>query len=221
MLRLYLSCLLCLLLIACNANNSKTKSVTLPSTVLAQETVIEPLQNPSENTIALIDAEGLDFAEKRVIDVYNRVSPSVVSVTTRVLQYGFFLDVIEQEGSGSGFVIDKQGHILTNYHVIQDAQADKLEVTFGDDLTLRAELIGIDPRNDLAVLKVEAAPEFLQPVELGESTNLQVGQRAIAIGNPFGEFSRTLTTGVISALNRTIKGPEDLDITGIIQTVRI
>lgn len=167
---------------------------------------------------ALIDTSGLDFAEKRVIDVYNLVSPSVVSVTTKVLQYGFFRDVYEQEGSGSGFVLDKEGHILTNYHVVQDAQPDKIEVTFGDDTTLSAKLVGVDPRNDMAVLQVEASAELLKPVELGNSSSLQVGQRAVAIGNPFGEFSRTLTTGVISALNRTITGPEDLDITGIIQT---
>ena len=167
---------------------------------------------------ALIDTAGLDFAEKRVIDVYNLVSPSVVSVTTKVLQYGFFRDVYEQEGSGSGFVLDKEGHILTNYHVVQDAQPDKIEVTFGDDTTLSAKLVGVDPRNDMAVLQVEASAELLKPVELGNSSSLQVGQRAVAIGNPFGEFSRTLTTGVISALNRTITGPEDLDITGIIQT---
>ncbi len=211
----YMVLLMVLTLVACKVAPSET--TVLPTTVAAQ-TQITDLASDAEATLALIDAAGLDFAEKRVIDVYNRVAPSVVSVTTKVLQYGFFLDVVEQEGSGSGFVLDRQGHILTNYHVVQDAQADKLEVTFEDDITLAAQLIGVDPRNDLAILKVEADAEFLQPVELGQSTHLQVGQRAIAIGNPFGEFSRTLTTGVISALNRTITGPEDLDITGIIQT---
>jgi S1-C subfamily serine protease len=205
-----------ILLTACKSTNTQL-SIPEPSigvnTVLAQD--IPPI--PPDNT-DLVDAEGLDFAEKRVIDVYNHVSPSVVSVTTKVLQYGFFRDVIEQEGSGSGFVLDTKGHILTNYHVVQDARPEKIEVTFGDDTTLSAKLIGVDPRNDMAVLQVDASAEVLKPVELGSSSALQVGQRAIAIGNPFGEFSRTLTTGVVSALNRTITGPEDLDITGIIQT---
>ena len=163
------------------------------------------------------DAAGLDVAERRTIAVYEQVSPSVVSVLTEVLEYSFF-DVYTREGSGSGFVIDAQGHVLTNYHVIEGAQADSFEVAFSDNTSRSAELVGVDPRNDLAVLKVnpEAAP--LVPVTFGSSADLRVGQRAIAIGNPFGEFSQTLTTGVISALNRTLEGPENLDITGIIQT---
>lgn len=204
-------------LVACKSE-PETISIPEPTIGVSPALAQELPESPSQDVLALIDAAGLDFAEKRVIDVYNHVSPSVVSVTTRVLQYGFFMDVVEQEGSGSGFVLDHEGHILTNYHVVQDAQPDKLEVTFGDDTTLSAKLIGVDPRNDIAVLKVEAEPDLLKPVELGSSSALQVGQRAIAIGNPFGEFSRTLTTGVISALNRSITGPEDLDITGIIQT---
>lgn len=165
--------------------------------------------------LALVDAAGLDFEEKRVIDVYNRVSASVVSITTQVIQYDFFFDPYTQEGAGSGFVLDDAGHILTNYHVIENAEG--IEVTFSDETTLPAELVGIDPRNDIAVIKVEPT-NALQPVELGESSTLQVGQRAIAIGNPFGEFSRSLTTGVVSALNRTIEGPEGLTISGMIQT---
>lgn len=167
--------------------------------------------------LPLVDAAGLDVAEKRTIDVYERVAPSVVSVSTEVLQYGFF-DVYTQAGSGSGFVLDAAGHILTNYHVVEGAQSDSLEVIFGDNTRLQAELVGVDPRNDLAVLRVNPDEAPLVPVELGNSADLQVGQRAVAIGNPFGEFSQTLTTGVISALNRTLEGPENLDITGIIQT---
>jgi S1-C subfamily serine protease len=169
----------------------------------------------SNEQLALIDAAGLDFEEKRVIDVYNRVSPSVVSITTQVIQYDFFFDPYTQEGAGSGFVLDAEGHILTNYHVIENAE--QIEVVFSDESSLPAKLVGIDPRNDIAVIKV-APTSALQPVELGESASLQVGQRAIAIGNPFGEFSRSLTTGVISALNRTIEGPEGLTISGMIQT---
>jgi S1-C subfamily serine protease len=166
--------------------------------------------------VALIDAAGLDFAERRVIEVYQRVAPAVVNITTQVLRRSFFFEVIPEEGAGSGFVLDEQGHILTNYHVIRGAQS--VEVSFGDETVAPAEVIGTDPGNDLAVLKVDVAPELLTPVELGQSANLQVGQRAIAIGNPFGQFGRTLTTGVISALDRTLESPDGRIISGIIQT---
>ncbi len=177
---------------------------------------LPPTSGPIFNDVVLIDALGLDFAERRVIDVHTRVSPSVVNITTQVLRRSFFFEVIPEEGAGSGFVIDPAGHILTNYHVIEHAR--RIEVTFIDETTLPARLIGADPRNDLAVLKVDAPPELLVPVEFGTSANLQVGQRAIAIGNPFGQFGGTLTTGVISALNRTLEGPDERQMTGIIQT---
>ncbi len=113
-------------------------------------------------------------------------------------------------------MLDTEGRILTNYHVIENAQ--RIEVNLDDETIVQAEIVGVDPRNDVAVLKVNVPAERLTPVELGASSNLVVGQRAIAIGNPFGQFSRTLTTGVISALDRTLEGPEGRTITGIIQT---
>lgn len=174
-----------------------------------------PSPAPTNNT-ALIDAAGLDFAEKRVVEAYRRVSPSVVNVNTQVLRRSFFFEIIPEEGAGSGFVLDAEGHILTNFHVIEGAQ--RIEVTFFDESTLPAEIVGADPRNDIAVLKVDAPPELLAPVELGQSANLQVGQRAIVIGNPFGQFGGTLTTGVISALDRTLQGQDGRQISGIIQT---
>jgi S1-C subfamily serine protease len=143
------------------------------------------------------------------------VSPSVVNVTTRVLRRSFFFDVIPEEGAGSGFVLDKEGRVLTNYHVIENAQ--DVEVIL-DDITFPAEVIGVDPGNDIAVLQVDAPPELLVPVALGRSEDLRVGQRAIVIGNPFGQFGRTLTTGVISALNRTLESPNGRAISGIVQT---
>lgn len=169
------------------------------------------------NGVALIDAAGLDFAERRVIDVYQRVAPSVVNITTQVLQRSFFFEVIPAEGAGSGFVLDNDGHILTNYHVVEGAQS--IEVNFSDDTVLPARIVGADPRNDIAVIRVENAPPgLLVPVELGQSANLQIGQRAIVIGNPFGQFGRTLTTGVISALDRSIESQDGRQISGIIQT---
>lgn len=171
---------------------------------------------PLNNDAALIDALGRDFAEQRVMEVYERAAPAVVNVTTQVLRRGFFFDAIPQEGAGSGFVIDEDGHILTNYHVVEDAQ--QIEVSFSDDTVLEAEIVGTDPRNDIAVLRVAAPEGLLTPLEFGTSENLQVGQRAIAIGNPFGQFGRTLTTGVVSAVDRNLRGPEDREIGGIIQT---
>lgn len=163
----------------------------------------------------LVDDTGLDIAERRVIDVYERVAPSVVSITTQVLRRGFFFEIPE-EGAGSGFILDQDGHILTNYHVIESAQS--IDVSINDDYVISATIVGVDRRNDIAVLKVEAPAEILAPVELGTSAPLKVGQRAIAIGNPFGQFGRTLTIGVISALDRTIEGSDGRTITGIIQT---
>nr|HMN29218.1 trypsin-like peptidase domain-containing protein [Caldilineaceae bacterium] len=157
-----------------------------------------------------------DIAERRTIAVYQRVAPSVVSITTKVLRSSFFFDVVPEEGSGSGFVIDRTGHILTNFHVIDGAE--EIDVSFNDQTILPATGVGADARNDLAVLKVEAQPDLLTPVELGSSAGLKVGQRAIAIGNPFGQFGQTLTIGVISALNRSLDGPDNRLITGIIQT---
>ncbi len=163
----------------------------------------------------LIDAAGLDFAERRNIDVYDQVAPSVVNVTTQVLVRNMF-GVMPEEGAGSGFVLDTDGHILTNYHVVENAQ--QINVSFSDQTVLSARAVGLDPRNDLAVLKVDAPDGLLRPVVLGSSSDLKVGQWAIAIGNPFGQFDRTLTTGVISALNRSLEGDNGRTITGVIQT---
>ena len=113
-------------------------------------------------------------------------------------------------------MLDRAGHVLTNFHVIEDAQ--QIEVTLDNEQTFPAEVVGSDPRFDLAVLKVDAPAELLHPVELGESGTLRVGQRAIVIGNPFGQFSRTLTTGVVSALDRTLEGQDGRPISGVIQT---
>ena len=168
------------------------------------------------NLAALVDAMGIDFAERRVIDAYQRVAPSVVNITTQVLRRSYFYNPVPEEGTGSGFVIDTEGRILTNFHVVNDAE--RIEVGFSDDTVLPGRVIGLDARNDLAVVQVDAPADLLVPVEFGTSANLRVGQRAIAIGNPFGQFERTLTTGVISALGRSLEGSDGRTITGVIQT---
>jgi len=162
----------------------------------------------------IIEAVGVE--EQRVIAVYQRTSPAVVNITTQVLRRSFFYGLIPEEGSGSGFLYDYDGRIITNYHVVADAS--EIVVSFGSDKELAAEIIGIDPLNDLAVLQVDELPGDVEPIPLGDSDTLQVGQRAIAIGNPFGQFERTLTVGVVSAVNRTVKTNDDQVLRGVIQT---
>jgi len=158
---------------------------------------------------------GIGFLEQGVIDVYEHASQGVVNVTNRSYAYDFFMRPVPQEGSGSGLVYDREGHIITNYHVIEGAE--ELFVTLPDETTVTAEVIGADPSNDLAVLRVDVLPEQLYPLSLGESSNLRVGQFVVAIGSPFG-FERTLTVGVVSALGRVIESPDESFIGEIIQT---
>jgi S1-C subfamily serine protease len=156
-----------------------------------------------------------DPVEEQRIAVYERVAPAVVNITTQVLRPSFFYGVIPEEGSGSGFLWDAEGHIVTNHHVIAGAQ--KVEVSFSDDFTVAATVVGSDPVNDLAVLRVDSVPSGVTPVVPGESASLKVGQTAIVLGNPFGRFDRTMTVGVISALNRTIQTDTTV-LRGVIQT---
>lgn len=209
-----------LIMAGCSTVLSTTPTTLRPTTLRVVAPTFTPTpaqvaQAVPEN-VAEIDAAGLDVAERRVIDVYQRVSPAVVSINTRVMVRDFFYNAVPQEGSGSGFVIDTSGHLLTNYHVVEGAE--EITVVFGEGDSYVATVVGADPRNDIALLRVDAPAELLVPVELGTSAGLLVGQRAIAIGNPFGQFGRTLTTGVISALGRTLEGDDGRPITGVIQT---
>jgi S1-C subfamily serine protease len=153
--------------------------------------------------------------EEQIIQVYQTIGEGVVNITNRSYGYDFFFQPVPQEGTGSGFVYDAQGHIVTNYHVIEGA--DELYVTLPGEKTVVAKVVGSDPSNDLAVLKVDAPGESLTTVPLGESDNLRVGQFVVAIGNPFG-LERTLTVGVVSALGRVIESPDNRFIGEIIQT---
>ena len=151
-------------------------------------------------------------AEINNIDVYKRALPSVVNITAGTVTLDFFYGFVPQEDQGSGFILDKQGHILTNYHVIANAQ--KIEVQTSDKRRYQARLIGGDRTHDLALLQIDASN--LQPAVLASSRNLQVGQQVYAIGNPFG-LSGTMTTGIISAI-RSVRGPESAPIDNAIQT---
>lgn len=157
----------------------------------------------------------MDLAEQRIINVYERVSPSVVHITSRSEVFDFWRGVVPREGSGSGFVLDKEGNVATNYHVVQHAQ--EIEVLLAGGTAYPAELVGADPYNDLAVVRIEAPSGLLVPVEVGSASGLRVGQRVIAIGNPFG-LDWTLTTGVVSALGRTIETENGQALGEVIQT---
>ncbi len=159
---------------------------------------------------------GLDPHELRIIEVYRRYSPAVVNINTQVLRSDFFYGVYPEEGSGSGLVWDLLGHIITNYHVIEGAS--QITVSFGEGQERPAQVVGVDPPNDLAVLLVDDLPEGVEPMPLGDSDGLVVGQYAIAIGNPFGQFERTLTVGVVSAVNRTLRLDDDRVLRGVVQT---
>lgn len=153
--------------------------------------------------------------EQNSIEVYKTLSPGVAFITSTSYQQDFWGDVEEGKGTGSGSVIDAQGHILTNNHVIEDAQ--KLTVSFGGDKTYPATVVGRDPDTDLAVIKITPPAEGLTVVPFGDSEKLVVGQKVLAIGNPFG-LDRTLTTGVISGLQRPIRARNNRVIEGAIQT---
>jgi S1-C subfamily serine protease len=156
--------------------------------------------------------ETLDGEEQNNISVYRKNIPSVVNVTSRAMAFDFFYGLVPQEGQGSGFIIDKDGHILTNYHVIADAR--QVEVTLHNRKKYKATVVGTDPSHDLAVIKIKAAD--LVPAVLGDSRNLQVGQKVYAIGNPFG-LSGTMTRGIVSSI-RPVREPNGAMIDEAIQT---
>ena len=158
-------------------------------------------------------APAYDAEEQNNIAVYKRVSPSVVNITSTTLVYNWFYGAVPQQGQGSGFILDKEGHILTNFHVIEGASRS-IEVTLANKRNYKATVIGKDRGHDLALLKIDAPN--LQPVTLADSTELNVGQKVYAIGNPFG-LSGTMTRGIISSI-RSIKNADGAPIEDAIQT---
>ncbi len=158
-------------------------------------------------------APAFDAEEQQNIAVYKKALPSVVNITSTAMAYDFFYRPVPQQGQGSGFILDKEGHILTNNHVIDNAQL--VEVTLADKKKYKATVVGVDRNHDLALLQIKDAAN-LTPAVLAESTNLVVGQRVYAIGNPFG-FSGTMTRGIISAI-RSVAMPSGNKIEDAIQT---
>ncbi len=168
----------------------------------------------SENAPASISNPAMATDEQNNVEVYKALSPGVIFITSTSYSRDFF-NPGERQGEGSGSVIDEQGDILTNYHVIEGAQ--KLTVKFGGSKTYPASIVGRDPDTDLAVIRVNAPRGLLTVVPIGDSDKLVVGQKVLAIGNPFG-LERTLTTGVISGLQRPIYARNGRLIEGALQT---
>ena len=169
-----------------------------------------PAANPND-----LDLSEFTPEERVYIAVYERVNRSVVNITTKAVKAELFLfGESPVEGAGSGSIIDKRGHVLTNYHVVEGAQS--IRVTLFDGETYDAVLVGHDAMNDLAVLRIDAPVDSLYPVAFGDSGRLRVGQRVIAIGNPFG-LERTMTLGIVSSLNRTLPARGGRTLKSIIQ----
>jgi S1-C subfamily serine protease len=165
-----------------------------------------------EITEAASGSDPLDAEEQNNISVYRKNIGSVVNITSRAMTYDFFYGLVPQEGQGTGFIIDKEGHIVTNYHVI--AEARQVEVTLSNRKKYKATIVGTDRSHDLAIVQIKA-PD-LQAITLGDSTHLQVGQKVYAIGNPFG-LSGTLTRGIVSSI-RQVEEPGGMIIEEAIQT---
>ncbi|MBI2849084.1 MAG: trypsin-like peptidase domain-containing protein [Chloroflexi bacterium] len=180
-----------------------------------------PIAAPTASPAPPLSAPGSSIPvqvtpQEQVVErVYEQVSPSVVNINSTVVGISIFLEPVPQEGTGSGFVIDDKGNIVTNYHVVQDAR--DIEVTLTDGTAAPAKVVGTDPSNDLAVIKIDVPKDKLKPLVLGDSSKVKVGQMAIAIGSPF-RLQGTVTTGVISSLGRTLRAQNGRVMSDIIQT---
>ncbi|HUA92812.1 MAG TPA: trypsin-like peptidase domain-containing protein [Terracidiphilus sp.] len=178
--------------------------------------LFKPNLGSASSPLHLTEAEAApayDAEEQNNIAVYKRVLPSVVNITSTALVFNFFYGAVPQQGQGSGFVLDHEGHVLTNYHVIEGANRG-IEVMLSNKRPYKATVVGVDKSHDLALLKIDAPN--LQPVTLADSSNLNVGQKVYAIGNPFG-LNGTMTRGIISAI-RPIKNEDGAAIEDAIQT---
>ena len=168
-----------------------------------------PSGSAAQRNETLTDDEAIN------VRVYKQASPAVANILTKATEFDFFMNPVPVEGAGSGFIIDSRGYILTNYHVIEEAQS--IEVVLGDQSRYPAKAVGADQRNDVALIKIDPKGKKLAVLALGDSSTLQVGQKVLAIGNPFG-FQSTLTTGVVGALGRTVQTSQTTFIDEAIQT---
>ena len=181
---------------------------SLLSTALVVFLTRWPVPEPAQAGLAESPSQTRTFDTARTRDedinirIYDELGPGVVNVTSTTLERNFWFDVIPRRGVGSGVVIDRKGRIVTNFHVVQEAS--RIEVTLYDKSSYEAKVLGTDRFNDLVILEIDCPAEKLHPIKLGSSDNLKVGQKVLAIGNPFG-FEHTLTTGIISSLGRSLR----------------
>lgn len=191
--------------------------ITTASMFLVSSACLADVDGAKTPTRGISERGSLTEAEQSLTQLFREASPSVVYITSIGLRRDFFSFRATEipQGTGSGFIWDDQGHIITNFHVIQDAR--RAEVTLADQSSWPAELVGYAAEKDLAVLRIDAPPASLKAIPLGTSHDLEVGRTVMAIGNPFG-FDQTLTTGIISALGREISSVAGLPIRDVIQT---
>ena len=203
------------------------RSFSIPSEPSEENKIAAPVNSsskdntvvadPNSNRRAITPIKHIISEEEATIKLFEESAPSVVFITTSTVRQDYWSRNVSEipAGNGSGFIWDKEGHIVTNFHVIE--KADRAQVTLSDQTTWDAELIGVEPNKDLAILKIKAPVEKLKPIPVASSHDLRVGQSVFAIGNPFG-LDQTLTTGVISALGREIQSIGGRPIRGVIQT---
>lgn len=189
------------------------------SEAVAQGPEVRPLRvpglrdDPLSSKSGLFNEDGLTAEEAVNVAVYEKLHKSVVNINTESTRTDFLFET-ESEGTGSGSVIDRSGHILTNWHVI--ANARNIRVTLFNGENYEAKVVGFDPPNDISIIKIDAPEKDLFPITMGDSSKLKVGMRVLAIGNPF-ELERTLTTGIVSSLNRSLELQDNWTIKSIIQ----
>ncbi len=207
--------LIALLGVGCGFSTTMLQSAAptatpLPPQPTATAVAVQPTATPVTGGVTPMPPEeqaaAANALEEQIVTVYEVVGPSVVNITNRSIAYDMFMQPVPQEGSGSGFVYDAQGHIVTNFHVVEGA--DQLIVTLSNGAEYEAELVGEDPINDLGVIRGDAGVDRPPAVPIADSDRVRVGQFVVAIGNPFG-LEQTLTVGVISALGRIIQSPAD------------
>ncbi len=199
----------------CSISESTDENkITAPESLNIDNAVVA---DPHSNRRTITPIKHIVTEEEATIKLFEESAPSVVFITTSTVRQDYWSRNVTEipAGNGSGFIWDREGHIVTNYHVIE--KADRAQVTLSDQTTWDAELIGIEPNKDLAILKIKAPDTKLKPIPVASSHDLRVGQSVFAIGNPFG-LDQTLTTGVISALGREIQSIGGRPIRGVIQT---
>lgn len=199
------------------SNESEEEAITTSTPRPNAEANNEEAVDQQSNRRVITPIKHIISEEEATIKLFEESAPSVVFITTSTVRQDYWSRNVTEipAGNGSGFIWDQDGHIVTNYHVIE--KADRAQVTLADQTTWDAELVGIEPNKDLAILKIKAPEEKLKPIPVGSSYDLRVGQSVFAIGNPFG-LDQTLTTGVISALGREIESIGGRPIRGVIQT---